>query len=147
MLSNSWTIGTKSARVVALCAAFLASVSGTGGYEDPTGFVEICGAPDALAPTTRMFRATLSGHSNEFIFPGDACTAPIRVRAGEVRVTEVPEEDVEVTKIEAFSIDEIGSRVSREVAKSLGARTAYVNVPAGGVSTQTVIVFTNKRTK
>jgi hypothetical protein len=69
------------------------------------------------------------------------------VRAGEVKVVEVAEDGVEVTRIEAFSLDDTGTRVFREVSKSTVARTVYASVLAGDVSKQTVIVFTNRRSR
>jgi hypothetical protein len=123
------------------------SPSAWGADEQPSGFLEVCGQPDTAAPTTRLFRVSVSGVQKEFTFPGDACTAPIQVRAGEVRIVEIAVDDAEVTNIEAFGLDKTGARTSREISKSLAARTMYATVPAGDVSTQTVIVFTNRRTR
>jgi hypothetical protein len=138
---------TSVARTFFVCLAILVGPSRSGAVEGPSGFIEVCGAPDIIAPTTRLFRVNVSGVEKEFVFPGDACTAPIQVRAGDVKVVEVAEDGVEVTRIEAFSLDDTGTRVSREVSKSPVARTVYASVLAGDVSKQTVIVFTNRRSR
>src|SRR3954453_2029836 len=128
----------------ALPVLFLLIAGSSAAYANgPTGILEICKASDPSGPVTGTFTFTISGVTGSVTAPVNGCTGPLTVPAGQVTVTEAAVTGVGVTNIVAQS-GPPDARVNQLVRSDLGARTAVVNVQAGGASVQTFVTFTNR---
>ncbi len=100
-----------------------------------TGYLEICKQQSGTGLQDMVFTFRVDGHG--YTVPVGACTPAIKVNAGNVTVRELKRAGsrlVSVTTIPA----------NRLVSDNLATRTAVVKVVPGGLSTQTVVTFTNK---
>ena len=124
--------GVIAAGAVAVPAAYAATTP------PPTGFVKICKAGASTA-VTGSFSFTVTGVKDPVAVPVGGCSKSIATTLRRVTVTEVARTGFVAAKIAAKPD---GRLVSANVAKA----TADVKVPAGNVTSQTVVTFTNKVT-
>ena len=113
--------------------------------QQQTGFLEVCSTAEGRVTAEKLLTITISGITRQFTLPINACTAAIEVPVGEARIYEEPLQGIEVTGIDAYTLNAKGEHESRLIANSLSARTIYAKVVAGDVSTQTIVMFTNKQ--
>ena len=118
------------ALVLALAAPGQASAHG-----QQTGYIEICKDADGTG-VTGSFTFTF-GATGSVTVPVGSCSAPIQVPAGNLTITETARAGFELTGVTA-------SPAGRLVSTNLAARSATVQVVAGGVSTETVVRFRNR---
>jgi hypothetical protein len=97
-----------------------------------TGFLEIC-KTEAVAGS---FSFTVQGVSDPVVVPAGACSPPIEVQAGRVRVTEALPAGVSMTGCSALP-------ANRQVNCDTATATAEVEVVRGDVSTQSILTVTN----
>ncbi len=105
----------------------------------PKGFVQVCkkaATGDAITGNFSFVVAAGGTRTSVTVAVG-ACSASIRVPAGQATVTEGPRDTAAVTAIDVAPAD-------RAVSSSVANRTATVKVVAGAATTQTVVTFTNK---
>jgi hypothetical protein len=105
----------------------------------PKGFVQVCkkaASGDSLTGTF-AFAIAAGGTTTSTTVAVGACSASIRVPAGQATVTEAAKTTAAVSAIDVAPAD-------RAVSSSVPNRTATVKVVAGAASTQTVVTFTNK---
>jgi streptogramin lyase len=106
-------------------------------FRVPTGVIEIC--KDAAPGTTLSgsFAFNVSGAANNpYNIPAGVCSGPILVQAGAVTITETPRAGFQLVDVSANPLDRI---VSVDIPRG----SAVVNVPAGNVSSETVVRFVN----
>jgi streptogramin lyase len=106
-------------------------------FRVPTGVIEVC--KDAAPGTTLngTFSFAVSGAANNpYTIPAGACSGPILVQAGSVTISETPRAGFQLIDVSANPLDRI---VSIDIPRG----SAVVNVPAGNVSTETVVRFVN----
>ncbi len=124
--------GALAAGAVAVPAAYAATTP------PPVGFVKICkvGASPAV---TGNFSFTVTGMKDPVVVPVGGCSKPLPTTLRRVTVTEAARTGFVAAKITAKPD---GRLVSSSVAKA----TAEVKVPAGNLTSATVVTFTNKVT-
>ncbi len=122
--------GIIAAGAIAVPAAYAATAP------PPTGYVKICKAA-ASSAVTGSYSFTVSGVKDPVVVPVGGCSKSIATTLRRVTVTEVAKDGFVVSKI-ATKPD------GRTVSSSLALRKAVVKVPAGNVTSQTVVTFTNK---
>ncbi len=105
----------------------------------PKGFVQVCKKAATGDPLTGSFTfsITASGTKTSVPVAVGACSASIRVPAGQATVTEAARTGAALAAIDVAPAD-------RAVSSSVADRTATVKVVAGAATTQTVVTFTNK---
>jgi hypothetical protein len=104
----------------------------------PVGYVKICKVA-ATTAVTGSFQFTVTGVKDPVAVPVGKCSKPIATTLRRVTVTEVARA--------GFVVGRIAARPDgRLVSKDLAARKAVVKVPAGGVTSGTKVIFTNKVT-
>jgi hypothetical protein len=100
------------------------------------GFVEMCNDTKAGTAAARgMFQFRIEGREEVFEAPMDACTPPISVQAGKLAVRAVPTAGTFLADVRTLPADRL-----KDVDNRLG--TAVISVPAGDISTQTIVIFT-----
>ncbi|OLB80514.1 MAG: hypothetical protein AUI14_06460 [Actinobacteria bacterium 13_2_20CM_2_71_6] len=123
--------GAVAIGAVAVPAAYAATTP-------PTGFVKICKV-GASASVTGSFQFTVTGVKDPVTVPVGGCSKSIATTLRRVTITEAARSGFVAANIAAKPD---GREVSKDVAKA----TVTVKVPAGGVTSQTTITFTNKVT-
>jgi len=101
----------------------------------PTGYIEICKQEQGTGLEGVLFTFTVQGKTVQV--PVGACSAAIKVNAGNVTVTE--QGRTGTAMVGATTIP-AGNLISSNPATG----TAVIKVAAGNVSTQTIVTFTNK---
>jgi hypothetical protein len=102
----------------------------------PTGFVKICKA-GASAAVTGSFQFTVSGVAGTVTVPVGGCSKSIEVKDRRVLVTEVARA--------GFVLGKVSSKPDGRIeSASLATGKVTVKVPAGNVTSQTTVTFTNK---
>ena len=143
------TVGAdKEAELGAVAEAVPCGVPGSG-----KGFIEVCKASSNTNPVTGdfTFQVTTSALSLiPFKIPVGACSGPIQVAAGPVKITEtlIPP-GVGVTAITASGFSPVTflmeNRLLTSPSLDLANGTATVIAVSGDISTETVAVFTNSK--
>lgn len=103
----------------------------------PNGWIEICKWSTQTAPVTGNFQFRVSGIADPVSVPVNACSFPIEVQAGSVTVEELASPGSELVSVTTNPAD-------RLLSVDLPTATAVVHVPAGDLSTQTRVNFTNQ---
>jgi hypothetical protein len=101
------------------------------------GYVEIC--KDAAGPDVTglfSFKITTNTTTQTASAYAGQCTGPIEVPAGNVTLEEVQQNGIQLTSVSTLPADRLFSA-------NLINRTATVEVPVGGVSTETQVHFLN----
>lgn len=110
-------------------------------------FIEICKTSSLTNPVTGNFTFTATSGSfstGPITIPAGVCTGPIGVPAGTVTVTEAATAGVGASAITAYGFNPSTSVVeNRLVSSDLTNRIATVTAPAGGISAETIVEFTN----
>jgi len=99
------------------------------------GFIEICKDSLPAGTLTGVFSFTVGGQSGVFV-PAGACTLPFVLPDGTAEITEIFQAGSVLSDVFTFP-DE------RLVSFDLIMSTATVQIMAGDISNQTVVVFTN----
>ena len=123
--------GAVAIGAVAVPAAYAATTP-------PTGFVKICKV-GASASVTGSFQFTVTGVKDPVTVPVGGCSKSIATTLRRVTITEAARSGFVAANIAAKPD---GREISKDVAKA----TVTVKVPAGGVTSQTTVTFTNKVT-
>jgi hypothetical protein len=123
--------GALAAAVVAVPAAYAATAA-----PPPAGFVTICKAAASPA-VTGSYTFTVSGIKTPVTVAVGKCSAPIKTTDRRVTITE--------TAKAGFAVSKIATKPEgRLVSADLKAGKTTVKVPAGNVTSQTVVTFTNR---
>ncbi len=102
----------------------------------PTGYLEICKkAANSRGAVTGAYTFTVAGRTVSV--PVGTCTGPLKVRSGEVTVTEEARTGIRLSACDTRPL--LRLRSCDPVA-----RKAVVRVPEGGVSDETVLTITNR---
>src|SRR5262249_50024900 len=129
-LAKSLVVGSLiAAGAIAVPAAYAATAP------PPTGYLKICKAA-ASSAVTRSYQFTVSGLKDPVTVPVGKCGGSIPTTLRRVTVTEVAKPGFVVSKIAA-------KPDGRLVSADRGTRKAVVKVPAGNVTSQSVVTFTN----
>jgi len=106
-------------------------------FRVPTGVIEVCKDAAPGTTLTGSFSFNVSGAANNpYNIPAGVCSGAILVQAGSVTITETPRAGFQLVDVSANPLDRI---VSVDIPRG----SAVVNVPAGGVSAETVVHFVN----
>jgi hypothetical protein len=123
--------GALAAGAVAVPAAYAATTA-----PPPAGFVKICKAAASPA-VTGSYTFTVSGIKDPVTVAVGKCSASIKTTDRRVTITETAKAGFVVGKI-------VAKPEGRLVSADLKAGKTTVKVPAGNVTSQTVVTFTNK---
>jgi carboxypeptidase N regulatory subunit len=127
-----WSLA--AALLVALLLAAVPAVLAVTQAAAASGFLEICKEADGPS-VSGDFAFDVGGRT--VVVPVGACSAPVDVPAGTVTVVEAAVDGYSVSDIRAFPPERMLGRI-------LATHTVQVTVPAGDVSTETVVTFANR---
>jgi hypothetical protein len=130
--NTRWSLA--AALLVALLLAAVPAVLAATQAASGTGFLEICKEADGPS-VSGDFAFEVGGRT--VVVPVGACSAPLELPAGTATVVEVAVDGYSVSDIRAFPAE-------RMVGRILATGTVQVTVPAGDVSTETVVTFANR---
>ena len=110
----------------------------------PTGVLEVCKAATPVGSlANQIFSFRISGLPETFTAPVGACTGPIRVQAGSVKITELAHVGSTLKSVSALSLNKYGQAVNELVSQNDAAGWAIVTVNSGPTATETIATFTN----
>jgi hypothetical protein len=104
------------------------------------GFLQICKVAGPGVTVGTNFTFNVAGNAVTVPAgpaPGGSCSQALQLPVGQAVVTEAPQSGVSLASVSV-------SPSGLSIASNLGAQSASVTIPAGGISTPVVLTFTNQ---